>query len=119
MMTLAPAETLTPALSQREREVMIEREALPARPSVPERNLPLGEQLVRAGVLTPSELEAALMQHAAKKVQLGEMLLELGFVDEGVLLQFLGQQYEVPAVRLRDGLVDPAVVHTLPRSKAE
>lgn len=87
--------------------------------SLPEQTLPLGEQLVRAGILTPTELEAALTQHAAKRVQLGEMLLELGFVQEETLLQFLGQQVQLPAVRLRDGLVDPAVVRLLPRAKAE
>jgi type IV pilus assembly protein PilB len=86
---------------------------------LPEQTLPLGEQLVRAGVLTPNELEAALNQHSSKRLQLGEMLLELGFVDEDTLLQFLSQQVQTPAVRLRDGLVDPTVVRLIPRAKAE
>jgi len=90
-----------------------------SRRSLPEQTLPLGEQLVRAGVLTPHELEAALSQHSSKQLQLGEMLLELGFVEEDTLLQFLSQQVQLPAVRLRDGLVDPAVVRLLPRAKAE
>src|SRR5688572_3307024 len=89
------------------------------RRSLPEQTLPLGEQLVRAGVLTPNELEAALNQHSSKRLQLGEMLLELGFVEEDTLLQFISQQVQSPAVRLRDGLVDPAVVKLLPRAKAE
>jgi type IV pilus assembly protein PilB len=84
-----------------------------------EQALPLGEQLVRAGVLTPNELEAALSQHANKQVQLGETLLELGFLQEDTLLRYLGQQAQLPAVRLRDGLVDPTVVRLLPRAKAE
>jgi type IV pilus assembly protein PilB len=84
-----------------------------------EQALPLGEQLVRAGVLTPNELEAALSQHANKQVQLGETLLELGFLQEDTLLRYLGQQAQLPAVRLRDGLVDPKVVRLLPRAKAE
>jgi type IV pilus assembly protein PilB len=84
-----------------------------------ETNLPLGERLFRAGVLTADELEAALNQHADKKMQFGETLLELGFVDEDTLLQFLGAQLQVPAVRIREGMVDPAVVRLLPRQKAE
>jgi type IV pilus assembly protein PilB len=91
----------------------------PARVHHAEKALPLGERLVRAGVLKPDELEAALNQHSNKKVQLGETLLELGFVDEDTLLHFLGQQLRLPAVRLRDGLIDPAVVRLLPRNKAE
>lgn len=85
----------------------------------PERNLPLGERLYRAGVLTAEELEAALSQHVDKKLQFGETLLELGFVDEDTLLRFLGAQMQVNAVRIREGMVDPSVVRLLPRPKAE
>jgi type IV pilus assembly protein PilB len=80
---------------------------------------PLGENLVRAGLLTGGDLEAALQQHSDNNVQLGETLLEMGFVDEDTLLLFLGQQVGVPSVRLRSGLVDPSVVRLIPRSKAE
>lgn len=81
--------------------------------------LPLGERLVRAGVVTPDELESALSRHSQRKTQLGETLLELGFVEEDTLLQFLAHQMDLPSVRLRDGLVDPQVVKILPRPKAE
>ena len=84
-----------------------------------EQSLPLGERLFRAGVLTAEELESALNQHTAKKMQFGETLLELGFVSEDTLLSFLGSQMDVPAARVREGLVDPAVVRLLPRQKAE
>ncbi len=84
-----------------------------------EQSLPLGERLFRAGVLTAEELESALNQHTAKKMQFGETLLELGFVSEDTLLSFLGSQLDVPSARVREGLVDPAVVRLLPRQKAE
>ena len=84
-----------------------------------EQSLPLGERLFRAGVLTAEELESALNQHTAKKMQFGETLLELGFVSEDTLLSFLGSQMGVPSARVREGLVDPAVVRLLPRQKAE
>ncbi len=80
---------------------------------------PLGENLVRAGLLTHGDLETALQQHSNSQAQLGETLLEMGFVDEDTLLLFLGQQLGVPSVRLRSGLVDPSVVRLIPRSKAE
>ncbi|WP_153556071.1 GspE/PulE family protein [Roseimaritima sediminicola] len=81
--------------------------------------VPLGERLVQAGALSSDELSAALNQHSQKNTKLGETLLELGFVDESTLLRVLGQQCGVPAARLRDGLVDPAVVRLLPRAKAQ
>jgi type IV pilus assembly protein PilB len=86
---------------------------------ISEQSLPLGERLFRAGVLTAEELESALSQHTAKKMQFGETLLELGFVSEDTLLTFLGSQMDVPSARVREGLVDPAVVRLLPRQKAE
>jgi type IV pilus assembly protein PilB len=92
--------------------------ASPARVVVDD-NLPLGERLLRAGVLTTEELETALSQHTDKKMQFGEKLLELGFVDVNTLLQFLSSQLQIPSVRIREGLVDPAVVRLLPRPKAE
>jgi type IV pilus assembly protein PilB len=80
---------------------------------------PLGENLVRAGILTSGDLESALQQHSNSQAQLGETLLEMGFVDEDTLLLFLGQQLGIPSVRLRSGLVDPSVVRLIPRSKAQ
>lgn len=84
-----------------------------------EDSLPLGEQLVRAGILQPHELDDALSKHAEKRLQLGEMLLEMGIVSEETLLPFLSKQTNTAAIRLREGLVDPAVVRLLPRAKAE
>lgn len=81
--------------------------------------IPLGENLVQAGLLTGSDLQEALQQHSSNNCQLGETLLEMGFVDEETLLLFLGQQLGVQAVRLRSGLVDPSVVRFIPRAKAE
>lgn len=81
--------------------------------------VPLGEHLVQAGLLTGSDLQEALQQHSSKNSQLGETLLEMGFVEEDTLLLFLGQQLGVPGVRLRSGLVDPTVVRMIPRTKAE
>jgi type IV pilus assembly protein PilB len=80
---------------------------------------PLGEQLVRAGIVTAGDVQAALDQIASKNMKLGEVLLQSGLVDEDTLLQFLAQQMGVPAVRLRDGVVDPKVVRLLPRPVAE
>ena len=81
--------------------------------------VPLGENLVQAGLLTGSDLQKALHQHSSKNCQLGETLLEMGFVDEDTLLLFLGQQLGIQSVRLRSGLVDPSVVRYIPRAKAE
>ena len=50
---------------------------------------------------------------------MGEALIELGFVKEADLLPFMQNKLSLPAIQLRDGLIDPNVVGLLPRSKAE
>ncbi|MFW6169829.1 MAG: GspE/PulE family protein [Planctomycetota bacterium] len=81
--------------------------------------LPLGQLLLEAGLITEGELEAALSYHRRKKKALGEALLELGLVGEDQLLPFLHRQLGIPAVQLRNGLVDPATVRLLPRHVSE
>ena len=80
---------------------------------------PLGQRLVQAELITADELETALQQQAAKNLQLGESLVDLGFIKESELLPFLQRQLSIPAIQLRDGMIDPLAVPLLPRSKAE
>jgi type IV pilus assembly protein PilB len=83
------------------------------------RSIKLGESLVGAGIISGDDLDTALRLHAKNQNQLGETLLEMGIVEEDSLLLFLGEQIGIPAVRLRNGLVDPIAVKLIPRSKAE
>ena len=50
---------------------------------------------------------------------MGETLLDMGLVTEDELLPFIESQLGVPAVRLREGLLDPHAVRLLPRPFAE
>jgi type IV pilus assembly protein PilB len=86
--------------------------------AVPSR-APLGERLVEAGLIERAQLETALSRQSESKQRLGETLLELGFVTEDALLPFIEFQTGVPAVRLREGLLDPMAVRLLPRTFAE
>lgn len=103
-MTVPP----TIAAAVRRRQSVIARDARP-----------LGERLQSAGLIGADELEAALNEQRVHNTKLGETLIGLGFVSEDDLLPFLGDHLKTPAVRLRDGLVDPAVIRCIPRPKAE
>lgn len=81
--------------------------------------LPLGDRLVRAGLLNAEDLDAALNEQSSRQTRLGETLIDLGFVSEEELLPLMGQHLGVVAVRLREGLIDPEVVRCIPRSLAE
>ena len=80
---------------------------------------PLGEQLISAGLITEDQLQSALGRQQSTNARLGEVLVEMGFVEEAALLPFLEKQLGVQGVRLRDGMVDPDVVKTIPRAVAE
>ena len=80
---------------------------------------PLGEQLIAAGLLTEEQLKSALGRQQSTNARLGEVLVEMGYVDEAVILPFLEKQLGVQGVRLRDGMVDPEVVKIIPRAVAE
>ena len=47
------------------------------------------------------------------------MLVEMGMVQEDAILPFIESHLGVPAVRLRDGMIDPVAVRLLPRRMAE
>ena len=106
------------------------------------KTIPLGRRLVEAGLIREDQLETALAhqesederlralaEQSGKATQgrtrqtrfkrLGEVVAELGLVDEGRLLPMLGEQLGVEGVRMREGLIDPVAVRLVPREYAE
>jgi type IV pilus assembly protein PilB len=103
--------------------------------------VPLGRRLIEAGLIREDQLESALSHQASetrrtgdaagesisvderstprRAKRLGEVVAELGLVDEGNLLPLLGEQLGVEGVRLREGLIDPEAVRLIPRDQAE
>ena len=79
----------------------------------------LGDQLLLAGVVNAEQLEEALARQKGMGLKLGEALIELGFIGEEDILPFVARRLNIPAVRLRDGMVDPVAVRLIPREKAE
>jgi type IV pilus assembly protein PilB len=80
---------------------------------------PLGQRMIEAGLLKAEELETALSHQSVQGKRLGELVAELGLVDETRLLPVLGDQLGVPGVRLREGLIDPLAIALIPRVVAE
>src|SRR5436190_13694205 len=79
----------------------------------------LGQQLVGADIITSEQLDQALAEGSQKGLRLGEVLVEMGMVQEDAILPFIEGHLGVPAVRLRDGVIDPVAVRLLPRKIAE
>ncbi len=85
----------------------------------PSADMPLGEALVAAGMIRREDLEGSLSRQVSSRRRLGELLIEMGLIDEDRLLPFLGRRLGLPGTRLREGMVDPAVVRIVPRNVAE
>ena len=80
---------------------------------------PLGALLVREGLVSEEELDAALaQQRLSTSWRLGEILVNRGVVTPAGIARVIAEQYELPFVDLGSAYVDPAVVSRLPREVA-
>jgi hypothetical protein len=78
-----------------------------------ERDLPLGELLVRAGLVAPNELYAALATARASGRRLGDLLVEQGLVSERDLAIVVAQQEGLDFVDLGKHDLDERAVGLL------
>ena len=85
--------------------------------TAPTKKIPvrLGQRLVGENLVSADDLTAALELQAKHGQKLGETLLEMGVATEEDLLPHIAAQIGRPALRLREGLIDPKVVSTLDR----
>ncbi|GMV55582.1 MAG: pilus biosynthesis protein TapB [Betaproteobacteria bacterium] len=86
--------------------------------SAPEQRRPLGELLVRAGLITPDQLRIALTEQQKRNVPLGKLLVRLGFVSEATLRDALGETLGIRSVSLTHTIIDPEALHWIPRETA-
>lgn len=115
-MTLPITDATLPVDAQA--PVLAGQPKVPPRPTKQQRR-PLGQQLLGADLITDEDLEAALALQSKRGQRLGETLLEMGMATEEQLLPHIAEQLATPAIRLREGLIDPAVVRIIPRELAE
>ena len=78
----------------------------------------LGELLVRNQVISPQALNEALTQQSATGRRIGQVLVELGVIDERDLAHALAQQVRMQVVDLNRTTPDPAAAELLGESKA-
>ena len=73
----------------------------------------LGKLLISANLITEKQLNEALVaiRQSRGATRLGSTLVKMGYIQEEKLLQFLSQQYRVPAVDLKMYQhIDPAII---------
>ena len=78
----------------------------------------LGDMLISKNRMTHEQLEEYLQIQKQTSKPLGRILVEEGVITEEELKLTLGEQLGIPHIWLRKGLVDPKIVHLLPKEKA-
>src|SRR5215471_16748487 len=81
----------------------------------------LGDLLVREKIITPEQLDRALraQKESGGHTRLGSTLVQLGYVSDEEVTNFLSRQYGVPAINLQYFEIDPAVVKLIPEETAK
>jgi type IV pilus assembly protein PilB len=78
----------------------------------------LGALLVRDGLVTEAELEAALMTQRTTGGRLGELLVERGIVTRTQVARVLAEQHELPFIELAESEVQVHAAIRLPEDLA-
>ena len=82
---------------------------------------PLGQLLLRRGVISQEQLESGLtkQKECDERKLIGEVLVELGLVDNSIVLETLAEAYGIPFASDTARLADPKVIDVLPRDFLE
>ncbi len=80
------------------------------------RSLPLGEILLKEGLITSEQLEEALKLQAERGERIGSLLIQLGYIPDDALLSALSKKYDTESVSLLDLHIPEETLNLIPRS---
>lgn len=78
----------------------------------------IADSLIREKVITPEQLSQAVSVQKSQGGRLGFHLINLGMIDELVLLRHEAKRYKVPAVDLNKSVIDEALLKLIPANVA-
>ena len=81
--------------------------------------LPLGSLLLRQGLITPEQLELALLEQEQDRRRLGEILVEWGWASSRAIAEALSEQYGIRFLDLQVAEVDERAAALLEHDLAE
>ena len=82
------------------------------------RRIRIGDLLVENRVISEGQLQQALAEQKKTGRKLGQALIELGFLEEQDLLDFLSRQLQIPYIDLRSYQIDLQTVNLLQEAVA-
>lgn len=85
-------------------------------PATGRKRIRLGDLLVENGMITQQQLDTALAEQKKTGQRLGRSLVDLGYIDDRALLDFLSRQLQLPFIDLRHYPLQPELVRRLPET---
>ncbi|MBI5554813.1 MAG: Flp pilus assembly complex ATPase component TadA [Elusimicrobia bacterium] len=80
----------------------------------------LGEMLLAASLIDEGQLVTALTKQQRSNKKLGEILVNLGYTNEELVLNLLGKQLDSPYIRIAETeRIDKAIIQRIPENLAE
>ncbi len=79
----------------------------------------LGDILLARGLLTEERIDEALELQKRSSRRMGQIIIDKGWVTEQDMLSALGEQLQVPYVRLRAGIYDPEIIGSIDKRVAK
>ncbi|HXG30467.1 MAG TPA: hypothetical protein VNK81_02375, partial [Thermodesulfobacteriota bacterium] len=78
-------------------------------------NIHLVKVLVKENIISLDQIKVAIEEQRRTGKGLGEALIDLGYINEGRLVDFLSREYGVPSVNLDELDIDTVVLKSVPR----
>ena len=86
--------------------------------NAPVTQLPLGQTLLARGVISPDQLNIALLEQRKSKMALGKILVRLGFVTEATIRDTLSESLGQVAIDLSNTIIDHNALALVPKDIA-
>lgn len=84
-------------------------------------SVPIGQELLRQGLISKDQLETALKEQQRQgdsKKMLGSILVDMGFITESALSEVLTESSGIKAFNLKKAVLDPKLIKQIPREVA-
>lgn len=78
-----------------------------------DREIPLGQRFIQAGLLTESQLDLALREQGRVGGYLGEVLVQLGFISTEAITEVLARENQVDVYDVRKSVIDAKVLELI------
>ena len=78
----------------------------------------LGESLVEEGIITTEQLKKAQDEEKRTGQRLRSILVKMGFMDEGDIVQFISDKLGIPRIELSNYIIDPKIIELVPETVA-